>query len=54
MKLSTHYTILVLAAMLVAAGIAFFSAPTGAQDDRWQIVRAEYGTKTQEMMSPKS
>jgi len=50
MQLSTHHTIVVLAAMLVAAGIAFFSAPTGTQDDRWQ--RAEYGTKTQEMMSP--
>jgi hypothetical protein len=47
MKLSTRYAILVFAAMLVAAGISFFSAPTGAQDDGWMIVRAEYGTRAQ-------
>lgn len=47
MKLSTRYAILVLAAIFVAAGVTFFSAPTGAQDDGWMIVRAEYGTRTQ-------
>jgi hypothetical protein len=47
MKLSTRYTILVLAVLFVAAGITFFSAPTGAQDDSWVIMRAEYGTRTQ-------
>lgn len=47
MKLSTRYAIFVLAAIFVAAGITFFSAPTGAQDESWQIVRAEYGTKAQ-------
>jgi hypothetical protein len=47
MKLSTRYAIFVIAAVFVASGIALFSAPAGAQDDGWQIVRAEYGTRTQ-------
>jgi len=47
MKLSTRYAIFVLAALFVAAGVTFLSVPTGAQDDSWQIVRAEYGTKSQ-------
>jgi hypothetical protein len=47
MKLSTRDTILVLAAVFVAAAITFFSQPTSAQDDGWTIVRAEYGTKAQ-------
>src|ERR671924_2288219 len=47
MKLSTRYTILVLAVLFVAAGITFFSAPTGAQDDSWVIMRADYGARTQ-------
>ena len=47
MKLSTRYAIFVLAALFGAAGVTFLSVPTGAQDDGWQIVRAEYGTKAQ-------
>src|SRR5690242_11335138 len=47
MKLSTRYAIFVLAALFVAAGITFFSTPSGAQDNDWQIVRAEYGSRTQ-------
>jgi hypothetical protein len=47
MKLSTRYAIFVLAVIFVVAGITFFSAPTGAQDDAWVIMRAEYGTRTQ-------
>src|SRR6516225_6871550 len=47
MKLSTRYAILVFAAAFVAAAMTFSSAPTSAQDDGWQIVRAEYGTRTQ-------
>src|SRR5690349_7881070 len=47
MMRSTRYTIFVLAALFVAAGITFFSAPSGAQDNDWQIVRAEYGSRTQ-------
>lgn len=47
MKLSTRYAIFVLAALFIAAGITFFSAPTSAQDDGWVIMRAEYGSRTQ-------
>ena len=47
MKLSTRYAIFALAALFVAAGINLFSMPTGAQDEGWQIVRAENGTKNQ-------
>src|SRR6266550_720478 len=47
MKLSTRYAIFVFAATCVAAAVTFSSAPTSAQDDGWQIVRAEYGTRTQ-------
>jgi len=47
MKVSTRYAIFVLAALFVAAGITLFSTPTGAQDNDWQIMRAEYGTRTQ-------
>lgn len=47
MKLSTRYATFFLVAVLFAAGITFFSARAGAQDDGWLIVRAEYGTKAQ-------
>lgn len=47
MKLSTRYTILVLAAVFVAAAVTVLSPPTSAQDGAWTIVRAEYGTKAQ-------
>ena len=47
MKLSTRNAIFVLAALFVAAGITFLSTTAGAQDDGWQIVRAEYGSRTQ-------
>jgi hypothetical protein len=47
MKRSTRYGIFVLAAIVFAAAISFFNAPTSAQDNGWQIVRAEYGTRPQ-------
>lgn len=47
MKLSNRYAIFVLVVLFVTAGIGFFSSPTGAQDDGWMIVRAEYGSRTQ-------
>ena len=47
MKLSTRYTILVLAAVFLAAAITFVSPTTSAQDAGWAIMRAEYGTKAQ-------
>lgn len=47
MKLSTRYAMFVLAALFVAAGITFLVTTASAQDDGWQIVRAEYGSRTQ-------
>src|SRR5437879_12815156 len=47
MNFSPGYAIVVFAAPCVAAAVTFSSAPTSAQDDGWQIVRAEYGTRTQ-------
>jgi hypothetical protein len=47
MKLSTRYTVFVLAALFAVAGIAFVSTPAGAQDEGWTIARAEYGSRTQ-------
>jgi hypothetical protein len=47
MKHVNRYSMFLIAAAFVAAGVTFFSAPAGAQDEGWQIVRAEYGTKSQ-------
>jgi hypothetical protein len=47
MKFTNRYVVFLIVAVLFAAGIAFFSAPAGAQDEGWQIVRADYGTKSQ-------
>src|SRR5437868_14997790 len=48
MKLSTRYAMFVIAAaVLFAAALTLFSAPSGAQDDGWTIMRAEYGTRAQ-------
>src|SRR5215469_17012592 len=47
MKLSTRYTILVLAAVFLAAANTFVSPPASAQDAGWAIMRAEYGTRAQ-------
>ncbi len=47
MKLINRYAMFVIAAVLLAAGITLFSAPAGAQDDGWMIMRAEYGTRSQ-------
>ena len=43
MKLVNRYAMFVIAAVFVAAGVTFFSAQAGAQDEGWQIVRADYG-----------
>jgi hypothetical protein len=47
MKLSTRYGIFIAAAVFCAAALTFLSSQATAQDDGWQIVRAEYGTRTQ-------
>src|SRR6266851_5844775 len=47
MKFKNRYAMLAIAATVFAAGINFFSTRAGAQDEGWQLVRAEYGTKNQ-------
>lgn len=47
MKFKNRYVMLAIAAIVFAAGINFFSTRADAQDESWQIVRAEYGTKNQ-------
>jgi hypothetical protein len=47
MKLSTRYGIFVAAAVFCAAAFTFLSSKASAQDDGWQIMRAEYGTRAQ-------
>src|SRR5690349_7398595 len=47
MKLVNRYAMFLIAAVFIAAGITLSSAPAAAQDDGWQIVRAEYGSRTQ-------
>jgi DnaJ-like protein len=47
MKLSTRYGVFVAAAVFCAAALTFLSSKASAQDDGWQIMRAEYGTRTQ-------
>src|SRR5215472_13613487 len=42
-----RYAIFVTAAILISAGITLLSTRTSAQEEGWQIVRAEYGTKAQ-------
>ena len=48
MKLARRIPLVLLfAAVAFTVGISIFSASTGAQDDGWWIVRAEYGTPRQ-------
>ncbi len=42
-----RYAVSVFAAIIFAAGITFLSTQASAQEEGWQIVRAEYGTKAQ-------
>jgi hypothetical protein len=47
MKYVNRHAMFVIAAVLFAAAVTFFGTRTNAQDEGWQIVRAEYGTKNQ-------
>src|SRR2546423_269453 len=47
MKSTNRYGVLVLAMMAIAIGTTLFSAGVGAQEEGWQITRAEYGFKNQ-------
>jgi hypothetical protein len=45
MKLTNRYGVLVIALVIFAMGAALFTAGVGAQEEGWQIVRADYGFK---------
>jgi hypothetical protein len=47
MKAANRYVLFVIAVILFAGGITVFSTAAGAQDEGWQIVRADYGFKNQ-------
>lgn len=47
MKFTNRYGMFLIAAVILAFGAAIFSTGVGAQDEGWQIVRADYGYKTQ-------
>jgi hypothetical protein len=47
MKLTNRYAGFVIAAVILAVGAAIFSMGAGAQEEGWQIVRADYGFKNQ-------
>jgi hypothetical protein len=47
MKLANRFSVFVLATLILVIGAAIFSTGVGAQDEGWQIVRADYGFKNQ-------
>jgi hypothetical protein len=47
MKLTTRYGIFAVAFALFAIGASVFSSGAGAQEEGWQILRADYGFKNQ-------
>jgi hypothetical protein len=47
MKAANRYVLFVIAVIFFAVGITVFSTGAGAQDEGWQIVRADYGFKNQ-------
>lgn len=47
MKFTNRYTMFVFVAVLFAFGSSIFSIRADAQDEGWQIVRADYGSRNQ-------
>ncbi|OLD82859.1 MAG: hypothetical protein AUF67_02660 [Acidobacteria bacterium 13_1_20CM_58_21] len=47
MKSTNRYGVLVFSMMAIAIGTTLFSAGVGAQEEGWQITRADYGFKNQ-------
>jgi len=47
MKFTPRFVVFALAFALLSIGAVFFSSQVGAQDEGWQIVRADYGFKNQ-------
>src|SRR5258708_5780897 len=47
MKLGNRYGVFVIAVVIFAIGAILFAAGVGAQEEGWQILRADYGFKNQ-------
>src|SRR5258708_22543398 len=47
MKFSNRYWMFIIGAVIFAIGASLFSTGVGAQEEGWQIVRADYGFKNQ-------
>jgi hypothetical protein len=47
MKCTNRYAIFVIAVAVIAVGVTMFSTGVNAQDDGWQIQRADYGYRNQ-------
>jgi hypothetical protein len=47
MKLTYRYGVFAIAAVILAFGAAVFSTGVGAQEEGWQILRADYGSRNQ-------
>src|SRR6266852_3567662 len=47
MKFTYRYGMFVIAMVIFAIAVTVFSTGVGAQDEGWQVVRADYGFRTQ-------
>jgi len=47
MKRTTRFGVFLIAVFMVAVGAAIFTMGVGAQEEGWQIVRADYGFRNQ-------
>jgi len=47
MKFTKRHFLFVIAVFLFAAGITLFGTGAGAQEESWQVIRADYGYKNQ-------
>src|SRR5216683_2754642 len=47
MKLTNRYGVFVIAVVILASCAAIFSTGVGAQEEGWQILRADYGFRSQ-------
>src|SRR6266436_6644167 len=47
MKLTNRFAVFLAAVFMVATGAAIFSTGVGAEEEGWQIIRADYGFRNQ-------
>jgi hypothetical protein len=47
MKLTNRFAVFLAAVFMVATGAAIFSTSVGAEEEGWQIIRADYGFRNQ-------